>query len=217
VSRRSYDQYCALSRALDLIGERWTLLVVRDLILGPKRFTDLLEGLPGLARNLLSTRLRHLEQEGIVARRDLPPPAASTVYELTADGRELAYALGPLTTWGAKRLGSRRRGEHFSPVWIAMAMANSADRDAARGVRETYQYDVDGVSFHVSVDDGVVVPHTGPAEKPDLVVRLSPDTLVEILSWELSPRAAVRAGRMVVDGPAETFARSLKIVAGGRR
>src|SRR4051812_7250861 len=115
MERRTYGQYCALARALDLVGGRGTLLVVRDLIMGPKRFTDLLEGLPGIGRNLLVARLRHLEAEGIVRRATLAPPAASRVYELTDEGRDLAVALGPLTRWGARRLGQQREGELFRP------------------------------------------------------------------------------------------------------
>src|SRR3954453_11339680 len=112
---RRYGQYCSLAYALDVVGERWTLLIVRDLLLGPKRFTDLLDGLPGIGRNLLAARLRHLEAEGVVRRSVLPPPAASRVYELTEDGIELGLALAPLSRWGAKRMGMRRDDELFRP------------------------------------------------------------------------------------------------------
>src|SRR4051812_41734616 len=105
-----YQQYCGLARALDVAGDRWTLLIVRELVPGPRRFTDLLDGLPGISRNLLTERLRHLEGDGIVARRDLPPPAARQVYELTDDGRDLAGVMGPLIGWGARRLGERKSG-----------------------------------------------------------------------------------------------------------
>lgn len=215
VSERTYGQYCALARALDLVGERWTLLVVRNLLFGPQRFTDLLDGLPGIGRNLLAARLRLLEAEGVVRRRELPRPAASRVYELTEDGRDLGHAVGLLTRWGAKRLGERRPGEFFRPTWIAWAMANSADLEAARGVHETYQYDVDDEGFYVRVDDGTVEPHEGRAERPDIVVTMDTDTLVDVLSWTLSPLEAVKAGRMAIEGPPATFERSLKILAGG--
>src|ERR687891_178138 len=95
-----YQQYCGLARALDVVGDRWTLLIVRELRPGPRRFTDLVDGLPGISRKLLSERLRELEQEGIITRRDLPPPAARQVYELTEDGRDLALAVSPLSVWG---------------------------------------------------------------------------------------------------------------------
>src|SRR3954462_15258881 len=94
-----YDQYCALARTLDVVGDRWTLLIVRELVPGPRRFTDLVTGLPGLSRNLLTERLRALESNGLVARPALPPPVARQVYELTGEGHELAEAVGPLISW----------------------------------------------------------------------------------------------------------------------
>src|SRR5947208_14695430 len=103
-----YQQYCALARALDVAGDRWTLLIVRELAPGPRRFTDLVDGLPGISRKLLTERLRALEGDGIVARRELEPPAARQVYELTDDGRDLAHAMAPLIAWGARRIGERK-------------------------------------------------------------------------------------------------------------
>src|SRR5215210_3466191 len=135
-----YEQYCALARALDIAGDRWTLLIVRELRPGPRRFTDLLDGLPGVSRKLLTERLRALEDDGVVARRDLPPPAARQVYELTDDGRDLAAAMAPLIAWRVRRLGDRRPGEGFRARWPAVAMAGLADREAAKGVSESYQF-----------------------------------------------------------------------------
>src|ERR687890_1706348 len=126
-----YHQYCALARALDVVGDRWTLLIVRELAPGPRRFVDLLDGLPGVSRNLLTGRLRALEAAGIIARRELPPPAARQVYELTDDGRDLAVAMAPLIAWGSRRLGDRREGESFRALWPAVAMAGLADRETA--------------------------------------------------------------------------------------
>src|ERR671923_2421558 len=117
-----YQQYCGLARALDLAGDRWTLLIVRELTPGPRRFTDLIDGLPGISRNLLTERLRALERDGIIARQALPPPAARQVYELTDDGRDLATAMAPLIAGGARRIGERRRGETFRPRRPAVAM-----------------------------------------------------------------------------------------------
>src|ERR671918_1537364 len=91
-----YQQYCGAARALDVVGDRWTLLIVRELLLGARRFTDLIDGLPGISRNLLTERLRDLERDGVVTRQELPPPAARQVYDLTDDGRGLAAAIGPL-------------------------------------------------------------------------------------------------------------------------
>jgi len=161
-----YQQYCALARTLDVAGDRWSLLIVRELAPGPRRFTDLLDGLPGISRNLLTERLRALERDGIIARKELPPPAARQVYELTDDGRDLATAMAPLIAWGARRIGDRKPGETFRARWSAVAMAGLADREAAKGVSETYQYLVGDSAFHFTVDDGSIELHDGRAENP---------------------------------------------------
>src|SRR3712207_5017569 len=115
-----YQQYCGLARALDVVGDRWALLIVRELRPGPRRFTDLVDGLPGISRKLLTERLRDLERDGVVARRQLPPPVARQVYELTEDGHELATALVPLIAWGARRMGERRPDDAFRGRWAAV-------------------------------------------------------------------------------------------------
>src|ERR671914_2260099 len=135
MSEHRYQQYCALARALDVVGDRWTLLIVRELVPGPRRFTDLIDGLPGVSRNLLAERLRDLEREGIVTRQELPPPAARQVYKLTEDGRDLAAAMEPLIAWGARRMRDREPTDSFHPRWTAVAMSVLADRSAAGGVR----------------------------------------------------------------------------------
>src|SRR5918999_7543 len=153
MAEQRYQQYCALARALDVVGNRWTLLILRELRPGPRRFTDLVEGLPGISRKLLSERLRDLEQDGIVTRTELPPPAARHVYELTDDGRELAVAMGPLAVWGMRRLGLLTADQSFQPRWSAVAMAMAANRVAAEGVNDTYQYMVGDAAFHFVVDN----------------------------------------------------------------
>src|SRR5919199_1965193 len=122
VTSRTYDQFCGVAHALDLVGERWALLVVRDLILGPKRFTDLRRGLPRIGTNVLAARLKELEQAGVVQRRVLPPPAASTVYELTDYGRELEGPLLALGRWGARSLGPRQDGQALRSEWFGVAL-----------------------------------------------------------------------------------------------
>ena len=169
MARRSYEQFCSLATALDVVGERWTLLLIRELLLGPRRFTDLLDGLPGIGRNLLAERLRHLEDEGLVARGSLPPPAASQVYELTDEGRKLGPALAELGRWGVERLGPRRRTQTFRPAWGMFPLSYMADRDAARDLNETWEFRIDEATFTLRVKDGRVIPRTGPADDPDLV------------------------------------------------
>src|SRR3712207_8406789 len=130
MAEHRFQQFCALARTLDVAGDRWTLLIVRELTPGPRRFTDLLDGLPGISRNLLTERLRTLERDGVVARRELPPPAARQVYELTEDGRDLATAMAPLIAWGFRRIGARYPAETFRPRCPAAVLVGRAARQA---------------------------------------------------------------------------------------
>ena len=195
-----YQQYCALACALDLAGDRWTLLIVRELVPGPRRFTDLVDGLPGISRKLLTERLRALEGEGIVARRELEPPAARQVYELTDDGRDLAEAMAGLIAWGFTRLKERDPAESLQARWTAVGMASLADREATKGVRETYQYLVGRSAFHFTVDDGTVRVHDGRAEDPAVVLATDDQTWAGIVSGEISASAARASGALTVAG-----------------
>jgi DNA-binding HxlR family transcriptional regulator/putative sterol carrier protein len=206
-----YQQYCGAARALDVIGDRWTLLIVRELRFGPWRFTDLLDGLPGISRRLLTQRLRELERDGIVGRTELPPPAARQVYELTDDGRDLAEAMLPLVAWGVRRLGSRKPGESFRPQWAALAMAAFADCDAARGVTETYEYRVGGLVFHFTVADGSIQLHHGPAHDPDVTMTTDEETWADIASGKITGSAAAAAGALKLTGDPHAAARLRKI------
>src|SRR5215207_10476070 len=121
MSKRSYNQYCTVARALDIVGERWTLLMVRELLTGPKRLKDLLEGLPGIGTNLLANRRKTLEGEGIVRRATLPPPAGSNVYELTELGGSLEPVIMALSRWGARLLDAPREVDEMMSGWAAVA------------------------------------------------------------------------------------------------
>jgi DNA-binding HxlR family transcriptional regulator/putative sterol carrier protein len=206
-----YQQYCALARALDVAGDRWTLLIVRELAPGPRRFTDLIDGLPGISRKLLTERLRALERDGLVARQELPPPAARQVYELTDDGRDLAHAMAPLIAWGARRLGERKPTESFRARWPAVAMAGLADREAARGVRETYQYLVGRSAFHFTVDDGSIRLHDGRAQDPAVVLTTDEETWADIASGKIGASSAAATGALSVAGDPQAVKRLGKI------
>ena len=195
-----YQQYCGLARTLDVAGDRWTLLIVRELMPGPRRFTDLIDGLPGVSRNLLTERLRDLESDGIVTRQELPPPAARQVYELTEDGRDLAAAITPMIAWGARRMSERRPTDTFHPRWAAIAMSVLADREAAQGVRETYQFFIGGSAFHFAVDNGTVGLRDGRAEDPAVTWTTDEKTWADIAAGKLTAPAAVRTGALTVDG-----------------
>jgi DNA-binding HxlR family transcriptional regulator/putative sterol carrier protein len=211
-----YAQFCALARTLDVAGDRWTLLIVRELAPGPRRFTDLLDGLPGVSRKLLTERLRALEADGIIARRQLPPPAARQVYELTDDGRDLAVAMAPLIAWGARRIGDRLPGETFRARWPAVAMAGLADREAAKGVRETYQYLVGDSAFHFTVDDGSIELHDGRAENPAVTWATDEDTWADIASGMITTSEAAATGALTVAGDPEAAKRLRRIFSRSR-
>lgn len=198
MTRRSYGQYCALARALDVVGERWTLLVVRELLTGPQRFTDLLSHLPGIGTTLLSARLRNLDEHGIIRRRRLPPPAASTVYELTERGRDLGRSLLPLAMWGAQLLGPRTPNEAFRIEWLMLAFRGALEEADTSGLRLECEFHLDGDTFTARCDDGTVDVRPGAAEAPDVVVRTDVATFVEVGQGRIDPSAA--ADRVSVEG-----------------
>jgi DNA-binding HxlR family transcriptional regulator/putative sterol carrier protein len=211
MSEHLYSQYCALARTLDVAGDRWTLLIVRELTPGPRRFTDLLDGLPGISRNLLTERLRALERDGIIARRELPPPAARQVYELTDDGRDLATAMAPLIAWGVRRIGDRKPGETFRARWPAVAMAGLADREAAKGVSESYQFLVGDSAFHFTVDDGSIEVNDGRAENPAVTWTTDEETWADIASGKITASSAAATGALTVVGDPQAAKRLRKI------
>jgi DNA-binding HxlR family transcriptional regulator/putative sterol carrier protein len=211
MAEHRYQQYCALARALDIAGDRWTLLIVRELVPGPRRFTDLIDGLPGISRNLLTERLRDLERDGVIARQELPPPAARQVYELTDDGRDLAHAMAPLIAWGASRIGEREPTESFRAHWPAIAMAGLADREAAKGVREAYQYLVGQSAFYFTIDDGSIQLHDGRAEEPAVVLTTDEETWADIASGKITTSSAVSKGALTVAGDPQAAKRLGKI------
>jgi DNA-binding HxlR family transcriptional regulator/putative sterol carrier protein len=210
VAEHGYSQYCALARALDVAGDRWTLLIVRELAPGPRRFTDLIDGLPGISRKLLTDRLRALESDGIIARKELPPPAARQVYTLTDDGGDLATAMGPLMAWGVRRLGERRPGDTFRARWPALAMAALADREAAKGVSETYQFLIGDAAFRFTVDDGSVELRDGRAEDAADTWTTDQETWADIATGKRFSRAFA-TGALTVAGDPQAAKRLRKI------
>jgi DNA-binding HxlR family transcriptional regulator len=182
ISERTYNQYCGVARALDLIGERWALLVVRELALGPKRFTDLRQGLPGIATNVLSLRLRQLERGGIVARRQLPLPAPAQVYELTPHGRELVPIMLALGRWGASAMGPRSPEQAIRGEWLALALKAFFDPDAAEDISGTIALDLDGARFTLRLGESGLEVIPGEESPVDLSITADPETLLRFLA-----------------------------------
>jgi DNA-binding HxlR family transcriptional regulator len=173
VSQRRYRQFCPLAKALDALGERWTLLIVRELLSGPKRYTDLREGLPGLATDLLASRLRELQQYGVVDQRDVPPPTPARVYELTERGYALKPAILELARWGRPLL-RESADDRLPDSALLLGFEATFNPDAAAGVDEIYDIEVDGRRVAVHVHDGAVeVTPGGTDERP--AVRIVTD------------------------------------------
>jgi DNA-binding HxlR family transcriptional regulator len=161
---KRYDQYCPVAHALDVIGDRWALLVVRELMQGPKRYTDLADGLPGIGTNVLAARLRDLEGHGVIRKKVLPRPAASRVYELTEYGFELKPAIRELALWGARSLGPPTPEDELFPGWLVNPVEMILGPAAPAG---RFEFRVgDEIA---SLVDGVA--HAGPIDDPDVVVE----------------------------------------------
>lgn len=203
---RSYNQFCALAKALDIVGERWTLLIVRELLSGPKRFKDLQGALPGIGSNLLSARLKDMESQGLVARGKLPPPAASAIYELTERGSGLNKVVGELVKWGFSLLGIPKPEECFQPRWAMQALLVTFDPEAAQGVSETYEFRIDDEIFHFTVHDGKAEGLLGPASNPDLVLVASSLEFLTLGFGENQNDYAIKQG-LIKQGTSEMLTR----------
>ena len=170
---KRYEQYCPMAHALDLVGDRWALLVIRELMHGPKRYTDLVDHLPGIGTNILAARLRDLERNGVVTRRTLPPPAASKVYELSEYGRELRPAMHELAMWGARSLGPPTDKDELFEGWLSNAMDIALAPLAPSGRFEFRA----GLEI-ASLVDGEVVD--GPIADPDVLVEGDPEGIYSL-------------------------------------
>jgi DNA-binding HxlR family transcriptional regulator len=197
---RSYGQFCGVAHALDLVGERWALLVVRELVLGARRFTDLSAGLPGIGTNILTARLRELELGGVVTRRRLPPPAGSTVYELTPYGRELEPALLALGRWGVLSMGPRSPEQTLRSSWIGVALRAYARPTKAAGVEGTVELRLEDSVLHVHVTPDEVRVVDGPAPEPGLVLESANESLLAVLARAVDAGEAARAGLLRLEG-----------------
>ncbi|MEV5354616.1 helix-turn-helix domain-containing protein [Streptomyces sp. NPDC052693] len=194
--RRSYDQYCPAARALDVVGDRWTLLIVRELLAGPRRYTDLHADLPGVSTDVLASRLRDMERDGLATRRRLPPPGAANVYELTPRGRALLPVLQALGEWGQGELGERRPTDAVRAHWFALPLLRLLDGEGLVEVRlEEGRFHV-----HAGAEEGPVYGD-GPAPgEPDALLTLDTATCTALGRGELDLVRAVREGRVEVTG-----------------
>jgi DNA-binding HxlR family transcriptional regulator len=180
---RSYDEYCSMAKALDVVGDRWTLLIVRELaIQGPCRYTDLRNGLPGIATNLLASRLRELEQAGVIRREEAPPPVATTLFHLTPRGEELRPVLNELALWGLPLMSVQRPEDAVRSHWLAGAIeVLLGDRAPERPpVAIELRTGEQPIAIETA-GDGAIRASTGAAANPDLTLEGPPPLLLGVL------------------------------------
>jgi DNA-binding HxlR family transcriptional regulator len=204
---RSYGQYCALAKALDVIGDRWTLLIVRELLIrGACRYTDLRNGLPGIATNLLAERLRELEQAEIVVREDAPPPVATTLFRLTERGAALDAAVEQIGRWGAPLLASAPKSDAFCAHWIAMPARHNLRDHAPERPPIRIELRAGDEPVTVEAANGSVSTHPGAADKPDAVLTGPPRLIFAVLRGAID-LAQARAEGLRFTGDVEALRR----------
>jgi DNA-binding HxlR family transcriptional regulator len=204
MTHRTYNQYCPLAHALDLVGERWTMLIIRNLFVGPKRFSDLLRGLPGIGTNILTTRLKALEENGLIQSRFLPPPAAASVYELMPYGRSLQDVMVSLALWGAQSLGTPKAGQVFSieaveltlyMLFMPVVTSNLSGIFAVKIESELFN-----ASFWVKIQDAFITVEQEAPGTPNLTMYADLVTLGSLATGHLFYKEAVAKGLLRLDG-----------------
>jgi DNA-binding HxlR family transcriptional regulator len=214
IERRGYGDRCGIARGLDVVGTRWALLVVRELMLGPKRFGDLRAGLPGMSAETLGQRLRQLEEEGVVRRSTLPPPASVPVYELTEWGHDLRPVILALGRWGSQ--APFPRGDTpLSPDAMMLALPTMFDSAQADGVDATYGVRLGEHTFRIRVEGGALDLARGTTDDADTVISTDTVTLPELLWRDLKVEQAEEAGTLAIDGSRREARRFLALFGSG--
>ena len=210
---REYGQYCGLAHALDVVGGRWSLLIVRDLLTGPKRFKDLEAGLSGIPTNVLSARLKELEDFGVIRRLLLPRPAKGVSYELTDYGRELEEPLVKLGLWGARTLGPAAEGQPVSVDGLTLALRGTFRPDIAAGLTRSYELTLDGRPVRISVEAGQLSITTAPEGdgRADVTLATTPGLFINLLVGEDRVDDAIAEGRLTVTGSKTEARRFFKL------
>jgi DNA-binding HxlR family transcriptional regulator len=210
---RSYAQLCGIATALDVIGDRWTPLVVRDLLLGPLRFIDLAEGLPGIGTNTLAARLKQLEAAEVVHRRLLPLPDRGTVYELTPYGRELEPILLSLGRWGTRSMRNLPSDVATRSRWLVAAMLAFHDESQRIARPTTWELRLTDGPFTVRAEGTNLTVTAGSPDEADLVITTEDPELHRLLTRQVTPDDAVRTGTVALDGDASALPRLVDLFA----
>jgi DNA-binding HxlR family transcriptional regulator len=192
---RSYDEYCAIAKSLDLVGDRWTLLIVRELALrGACRYTDVRNGLPGIASNLLAERLRELERAGVIAREDAPPPIATTLFRLTPRGDQLRPVLDALFRWGLPLMTEQKPSDAVRSHWLAGALESMLTDRQPDASPVTLELRTGDQPIVIETREGTIHTRLGPAASPDATLTGPPRPILGLLLGLLQPADAKANG-----------------------
>jgi DNA-binding HxlR family transcriptional regulator len=216
MTRKSYGQFCGLAHALDVVGERWTLLLVRELVSGPKRYTELAEALSGIGTSLLATRVRQLETDGVIQRRlALDQPGSTVVYELSAAGRELAAAIVPLAMWGARHQMTDADPDHelFRAEWMLNFLAADLRRDAPQDLDAVYEFHIGDSTASLRIRGGRVLLTPGHSTTPtDVTIRTSAPTIAALVGQKVTTADAIAQGDLDVAGDPTALAALITVI-----
>ncbi len=201
MTKRTFDQHCPIARTLDIVGERWSLLIVRELLLGPKRYTDLRQALPGMWTNLLAGRLRQLERSGVITHIDLPPPAARTVYQLTERGRELEPVLLELGRWGIPTLSGRKKAGLPLATSVLLGLRAFFRPEAAARIDERYEIRLGAEILTAVVQHGRLDFRPGPPDDPAATLLADPARLLDVRLGRIDAESAIKQGLLRFEGP----------------
>jgi DNA-binding HxlR family transcriptional regulator len=210
---RSYSQLCGIATALDVVGDRWATLIVRDLLLGPLRFIELAEGLPGVGTNTLTARLKQLEEADVIRRRLMPLPDRGTVYELTDYGRELEPILMALGRWGTKSMGRLPNDVVAKSRWLVAAMLAFHDETRRIARPTTWELRLNDGSFTVVAEGTNLSVSAGEPDFADLAITTSDETLHRLLTRQLSAAEAVASGAVMLEGRTSALPRLIELFA----
>jgi DNA-binding HxlR family transcriptional regulator len=210
--KRHYGQFCGLAAGLDIVGERWTLLIIRELLLAPARFSEIAENLPGIGPNLLSDRLRSLNEHGLIEAAPVPGDGRGKQYRLTPLGEQLRDPLLQLARWGMSFLSEKDAGGVSRGSWGFLAVQAMVQGQDVPDVDETYEFRVDEDVFHLRLAGGRATAVRGPATNPAIVVHTDATTFVKIGAELVSPFDALISGALRIDGDAAAAQRCTRLL-----
>jgi len=211
--KRQYGQFCGLASAMEIVGERWTMLIIRELLIGPARFSDLTDNLPGVSPNMLADRLRFLTDQGIIAVDRVPGDARGKLYRLTPLGAELRPAVHGLARWGMSFLTDEDAARSTSrAAWGFLALQTMIDVGTPLAVDEEYEFRVADEVFSIAVHDGKATAQRGPAHQPALVIHADAETFIRIGAKLISPFEAVITGRIKAEGDLDAIQRCTQLL-----